>query len=220
MGLTESLRQEHAALWERMVTHPFVRELGEGTLAPERWRRYFLQDYLFVRALASLLALAVVRAPDFAAVRRLAAFLNVIATGEEELFGRSFQGLGVSRREALATPPLPTSLSYTSYLLRVGHEGAFDEVLTALLAVEWTYLDWAQRLARTGRLPADPSYREWIEIHAGPELEGFVGWMRSWLDGAALPEERRARLSEVFATVLRYEVLFWEMAYRGETWPE
>ncbi|MFQ5860203.1 MAG: TenA family protein [Dehalococcoidia bacterium] len=217
MGFTDELRRETASLWERMVTHPFVRELGDGTLPQEKFRRYFCQDYLFVRGLVQLLALAVAKAPSFDAARRLSRFLDLVLTGEEALFQRAFRQMGLSPKEVEGLTPLPSCLSHTSYLLRLAYEGTFQELLLALLVTEWTYLDWAQRLAAAGKRPENPAYREWIEIHSGRELEEFVVWMRDYLD--TTPVADRKRLEEVFATALRYELLFWEMAYRGEEWP-
>ena len=50
------------------------------------------------------------------------------------------------------------------------------------------------------------------------ELEDFVSWMRRTLDNAVIGHV--SRLKQIFLTTLRYEYLFWEMAYRGEAWPE
>ena len=46
MTFTQELRHKHYDLWHRMVTHPFVMEMGDGTLPVEKFRVYFLQDYV------------------------------------------------------------------------------------------------------------------------------------------------------------------------------
>ena len=41
---------EHAAdLWEEAAKKPFVVEMAEGTLSPDRFRFYMLQDYLYLQ---------------------------------------------------------------------------------------------------------------------------------------------------------------------------
>ena len=50
------------------------------------------------------------------------------------------------------------------------------------------------------------------------ELEVYVSWMRDLLDVAVIADP--GKLEERFLSILRYEYLFWEMAYRGESWPE
>ena len=112
---------------------------------------------------------------------------------------------------------LPTGLAYCTYLDKVAHEGSYYDIVTALLGIEWPYLDWGKWLVGQGKSPGNKYYQTWIDIHAGPDLEGFVTWMRRTLDDADIPDA--SHLEKVFGAVLRYEYLFWEMAYRGEEWP-
>lgn len=218
MPLSDNLKSKYHTLWERMVTHPFVQELGDGTLPREKFSLYFQQDYLFLKDLVALLCAATARSPDYHGARTVNAFLGIILGGEEELFQRAFQGLGLSPGAVGALHPLPTTRAYSSFLAELSLRGTFPELLAALLAIEGTYADWAQRLAQAGKQPADPFYRQWIDIHAGRELADFVDWVQKTLDGCQGVDQ--ARLEEVFHTCLRYEYLFWEMAYRGEKWPD
>lgn len=220
MALTDELRRKYAPLWEKMVEHPFVIELGDGVLPLEKFQRYFVQDYLFLKDASKALAVMVARSPDFEAARRFGRFLQQVLEGEEALFRRVFRGWGLPEERYAGAEPLPTALSYTNYLVRLAYDGAFEELLAALVVAEWTYLDWATRLVERGKRPPQPEYREWIDLHAGPELRDFVSWMRGLLDSRPLDPEARGRVERVFLTTLRLEYLFWEMAYRGEAWPE
>ncbi len=217
MGLTEALRQKYQELWEKMVTHPFVLELGEGTLPVEKFQTYFIQDYAFLVDWSRLMALAVSKAPDVEAARRMTLSLSGALTAEESLFRRSFEELGVPPARYLGAELLPTALAYSNFLLRTGHEGSFNEILTVLLVVEWTYWDWARRLVEQGKRPGRRAYQEWVDIHAAPALEEFVRWARERVDQS--PANEHPFLERAFLTALRYEYLFWEMAYRGESWP-
>ena len=218
MTLTEELQRSHAPLWEQMVTHPFVRELGEGTLPLEKFRFYFVQDYRFLEALVKIVSLAIAKAPDFATARHLEEFLRGILTGEEALFSRGFQQLAVTAEESLKVPVAPTTLAFINYLVRLAYEGSFEEILAALTVSEWSYYDWASRLAKGGERPPQEVYQGWIDLHTTRELREFVAFLRGHLDGAELSPPQRARVEEAFLTTLRYEVRFWEMAYHGEGW--
>ena len=218
MTLTQELRQRHDALWEQMVAHPFVEELVRGTLPREKFRIYFLQDYLFLDALVQTVALAIAKAPDFDAARHLEEFLRAILAGEDALFRDTFQQLGMAPHDYKAASPAPTTLALSSYLVRVAYQGSFLEIVAALTASEWTYYDWAARSVQEGRRPADALYQGWIDIHASQELGSFVSFLRGQLDGAELTSHQLALVEEVFATVLRCEVRFWNMAYHGEGW--
>ena len=217
MAFSDELRRSVGPLWEKTVTHSFVVELGDGTLPQEKFDIYFQQDHLFLRNLVSLVCGGVVKAPDFASARPLAAFVHALLGGEEGLFQQYFRDAGLSQEAVGDLKHLPTSLAYSSFLGRVASEGTFHEILTTLLGIEWPYLDWAQRLTAANKRPANTYYQTWIDIHVAKELEELVSWLRGVLDGAAL--EDGAGLNDLFLSTLRYEYLFWEMACKGEEWP-
>ena len=219
MSLVDELRRRHGALWDRMVTHPFVTEMGDGSLPVEKFRAYFVQDYVFVRDLVSMTAQAMAKAPDFGSADRLNRFLTGILNPENDLFARFFGDLNVPEKEYTSAMASPTTRAFGDFLARVGLEGTFADALTVLYVTEGTYLDWGTALIRQGRDPENRVYGEWIALH-GPDVLGeLVGWMADYLDGAGL-EGRMARVEELFVTALRYEYLFWEAAYRGEQWPD
>lgn len=217
MPLFDDLRQSNHGLWERMVTHPFVQELGQGTLPVEKFRRYLLQDYLFVKVLAKVVGVAVSKAPSLEAAQPLAPFLHTLLNAENSLFFRAFQELSVPPSKYRNAQVLPTGMAFANFMLATAHDGSFDDIATALLVTEGTYYDWASRLAKAGQRPPHRMYQEWIDIHAGQELGNFVAALRRHVD--SLPVAAAPRLQEVFRTTLRYEYLFWEMAYKGEAWP-
>ena len=76
MSLSQDLRQQYHDLWQRVVTHAFVRELGDGTLPLDTFSIYFQQDYVFVRALVTMTAMALAKAPNFPATNQLSQFLS------------------------------------------------------------------------------------------------------------------------------------------------
>ncbi len=219
MSLTGELRQKYNDLWERMVTHPFVVEMGEGTLPVEKFRRYFLQDYVFVDDLVAMTAMGIAKAPDFGAADRLNRFLTGILNPENDLFVRAFRELGASEEDYLSVSASPTTRAFGDLLVRAGLEGDFTDIITVLYVTEGTYLDWGTRLLKTNEKPANPVYREWIDIH-GPEVLGeLVSWIGGHLDSVDIGD-RRPRIERNFLTALRYEYMFWDVAYKGERWPD
>lgn len=220
MTLTQELRHTNRDLWQRMVTHPFVIEMGDGALAVEKFRAYFLQDYVFVRDLVTLTAMGLAKAPDMLAASRLNQFLSGILSPENDLFVRAFKALGVSETDFLGASASPVTQAFGDFLVRTGLEGNFADIVTILYVTEGTYLDWGTRLLTAGKRPDNPLYQEWIDIH-GPEVLGaFVDWLGQYLDTVA-PGSQRTRIEEIFRTTLRYEYLFWEAAYHGASrWPD
>ena len=218
MSLTNGLRQKHHGLWHRMVTHPFVTEMGDGTLPVEKFRTYFLQDYVFVRDLVSMTALGISKAPDFKSANLMNRFLTGILDPENDLFMRAFREMGVSEEDYASVEASSTTQAFGDFIMRTGLEGDFDDIATVLYVTEGTYLDWGTRLIEQGSRPDNRIYREWIDIH-GPQVLGeFVSGLVNHLEGTEVEDLRR--IERVFHASLRYEYLFWEASYRGDHWPD
>lgn len=222
MSLTQYLKDKYADLWKRMVFHPFVVEMGDGTLARERGRRYFLQDYVFVNDLVAMIAHGTAKAPNFEAASHLYAFLSVILDSdnaeENDFFMRAFDILGATEEDYSSATASPVTQAFGDFLVRTGLEGGFEDIVTVCYVTEGTYLDWGTRLLTEGKRPSNPIYREWIDLHGPDALGDFVGWCEEYLNGADISGARRTRIERVFHTALRYEYLFWEAAYNGDSW--
>ena len=93
-GLFRRLRGACAAEWEAYTWHPFVRGLSDGTLPLAAFRRYLVQDYLFLLHFARAEALAVVKAESVEAMREKAATVGVIL---DELSAKIGEKLSIRR---------------------------------------------------------------------------------------------------------------------------
>ncbi len=219
MPLSDQLRASVGPIWEQVVTHDFVTQLGDGSLPVHTFNVYFDQDYLFLKDWLVLLSLAAAKAPDFDAARHVVGFLHLGLGGEEGLFRTAFSERGLSPHQIASLEHRPATLHYSSYLRKMAYEGSFLDIATTLLAVEWPYLDWAGRLAQAGKRPENYYYRTWIDIHVSNEMVDFVDWLRLTLDSAALSVADRTRMQGIFRDVLRYELMFWETACEDGQWP-
>jgi thiaminase len=114
----------------------------------------------------------------------------------------------------------PITQAFGDFMVRIGLEGSFEDIVTVLYVTEGTYLDWGTRLLETGKRPSNTVYREWIDIHGPQVLGAFVAWLGQHLDSAEL-RSQRPRIDRIFHTALRYEYLFWEGAYHDSVrWPD
>lgn len=209
---TDWLRERSA--WTAATTHPFVCELVDGTLDDDAVRRYLLQDYAFLDELASLVGYAAGDAPTTAARAELAGFLGTLTDDEDDYFERSFEALGVPE-ETYRDPPLaPVTREFRTLLGRAAREGGYAESLAVLVPAEWVYLAWAGD-AGTGARPDRFYLAEWIDLHADPSFERFVGWLRGELDryGPDLGERRRRRVADLFEYTVDLEAAFFGMAH-------
>jgi thiaminase/transcriptional activator TenA len=221
MRFTEELQEHAAALRERVFQHAFVTGIGDGTLPVAAFRYYMCQDYVFLIEYSRVLALAVAKARDLEVMSRFAALLHETLHTEMTLHRSFASQFGLRLADLEATEAAPTTRAYTQHLLTVAYSDALPAIATAVLPCMWDYSDIGQRLAAQGAPPGQPLYGQWIQTYAAPEFGALATWLRQLLDDltAHLSTSDKAPLIRLFLQSCRYEYLFWDMAYRQETWP-
>jgi thiaminase/transcriptional activator TenA len=221
MRFTEQVRQQAAGVRAQVLQHPFVTGIGNGTLPLAAFRYYMCQDYVFLIEYCRVLALAVAKAEDLETMGRFAALLHATLHTEMALHRDFAAQFGIPVADLEATRAAPSTRSYTQHLLTTAYAGSLTDITAALLPCMWDYSDIGQRLAAQGVPASQPLYAEWIRMYATPEFGALATWLRALLDRlarhAALAEQDR--LTRLFIDSCRYEYLFWDMAYRQETWP-
>jgi thiaminase/transcriptional activator TenA len=219
MGFTTDLWDSIGPIYAAILRHPFVRGLTDGSLPRESFRFYAVQDALYLRDFARALSAAAARAPEDDWI----VMLNEHAAGalrvERSLHESFFAEFGLAPAEVAATPPAPTNLAYTSYLLALAHAAPFHEALAALLPCYWIYWEVGRELERAGS--ADPLYARWIGTYASDEFATVVRAVLAATDAVAdrVGPESREAMRRHFVTTSRYEWMFWDMGLRRETWP-
>ena len=220
MTLSAHLRALADPVWQAQHEHPFVRGIGDGSLALARFQHWLRQDSLYLIDYARLFAAAVLRAPDLATMTTCSGLQHGILATEMDLHRAYAAEFGISVDELENETKAPTCQGYTDFLLRTATTGEFAELLAALLPCMWGYAEVGRRLADVGAREGNP-YASWIAMYAGDEFAALAGWCRDLVDraGEGLPETAIRRMEEAFVTSSRYELAFWEMAWTEERWP-
>ena len=186
----------------------------------EKFRYYMMQDYAYLIEYCRVLALASARALDLETMAWFAQLLDETLNTEMELHRTYCAEFGISRQQLEDTRPAPTTIGYTSFLLKVAHQGSFGELVAALLPCQWGYWEIGDHLARRGEPREAPRYTQWIQMYSSAEFTALAQSSRSLADrlgNQAGPAEQRAMM-EAYLTGLRFEHMFWDMAYNLEGW--
>jgi thiaminase/transcriptional activator TenA len=219
VSLTDVLYAAAEPLWEEQLQHPFVKGLGDGTLEEERFRRWVLQDYRYLMEFARVFAWAAAKADRLESMSWYAGVLDLTLNTEMDLHRRYAARFNLTAHDLEAEPMWPTTRAYTDFLVRTAAEGDMTDLLSALLPCAWGYVYLARKLAEVG-LPDDQRYSDWISQYASDEFAQALDWLRQELDRLAIgiTEDKRRHLMEIFLVSTRYEWLFWEMCWKGESW--
>ena len=219
-AFTDELFAAARPVWEAQLDHPFVQGIAAGDLDDEVFRRWVVQDYLYLVEFARVFAWAAAKADRLGSMGWYAAALDLTLNAEMELHRGYAARFGISVADLEAGVMWPTTRSYTDFLVRTAADGDLAELVAALLPCAWGYAWIGRRLAEEAR-PADRRYADWIEQYASPEFQQAAEWLRAEMDrlAADAPPARRERLLDLFLLSSRYEWMFWEMCWRGEAWP-
>lgn len=219
-SFTDRLRAAAAPIWKRQLEHPFVRALGDGTLPRQSFEFYIRQDARFLLELAKCFAFAATKTNDLEEMRYFGERLVHTLAVEQALHQEYGARFGLTPAEMMATPMAPSAYAYTRHLLSIAATGTLAALITAVLPCAWIYAEVGARFA-VAPLADEHPYRDWIATYSTPEFAEVGAWLRAGLNerASALLETERRALEEIFLTSSRYELLFWEMAWRQEQWP-
>ncbi|CAB4899342.1 unannotated protein [freshwater metagenome] len=215
-----------AALWAaaapvqgRILEHPFLAGLTDGSLPEDVFRTYVVQDSHYLKGFARALALAAGRATADDEIVFLATAGAEAITVEHELHAAFIADLGLSAEEVATTPRSPTTTAYVDFMLAHAAAGSSTDGLAAVLACFWIYREVGRALLAEGS--PDPRYQRWIDTYAGDEFSAQVDRLLEIVDAhaPALGPDGRDRFAAIWLQGCRYEWRFWDAAWRGETWP-
>ena len=206
-------------IYAAILRHPFVTGLTDGTLPREAFRHYIVQDAHYLRGYARALALCGARATQPRDTVMFATHAGGAIAAEQGLHAALLAGLGVTADAAATEPVTPTTRAYVSYLLATAHTGSFAEAVAAVLPCYWIYARVGEELL--GRGSPDPLYARWIATYGGAEFQSVVDAVLELTDrvGDTASPRELALMREHMIVTSRYEWMFWDAAWRRETWP-
>ena len=218
-GFTGELWRSIEEIYGEILDHPFLRGLTDGTLPEENFEHYVLQDALYLRDYARALSLAAVRSPNADALVMFNEHSAGAITVERSLHDGFLKDFGLPEDVVDRAPPAPTTLAYTSYMIRTAALGDYPEVLAAVLPCYWIYERVGKTLLEHGS--PKPIYQRWIDTYGGEEFGALVEAVLDLTDRSSkgLSPLAKARATEAFVTTSRYEWMFWDAAWKLEGWP-
>jgi thiaminase/transcriptional activator TenA len=215
---SDTLFQRIAGIYQRILSHPFLAGLSDGSLAEAAFRFYAIQDALYLRDFARGLALLAAKAPEDEITVMFSEHAKTALVVERELHGSFFGQWGLTPQQVYKTPMAPNNLLYTSYLLRIAYDRPFHEGLGAFLPCYWIYWEVGKELERRGS--SVTTYQRWIDTYASEDYAKVVQQVIALTNTIAqtLTAEDRERVTAHFVMTSRLEYMFWDMGYHCQAW--
>jgi len=221
MSFSDHLRKLANPIWDAQLKHPFVVELGKGTLPERKFKYYVLQDARFLGDLARVFAAAAQKAPNSESALRFNKLAEETITVERSLHESYGNRWKMTPKQMTSVPMAPTNYAYSRHMLAVAATGSAAEITVVALPCAWIYCVVGQHLLKNGPPRPGHPYRDWLLLYASPEFAEVQRWMRAKVDlwAKMAGKEEKRRMEEAFMISSRYEWMFWEMAWNEEQWP-
>jgi thiaminase/transcriptional activator TenA len=175
MALAGALWQANSDWAQKILAHPFVRGLGDGSLPITSFKSYVAQDAYFLEAFARAYAFCLANS---AAREDLLLFAELIAGVLEELkLHKSYADRW--QVELTGVTPVPATQAYVGFLLTNARHGHLGETIAAMTPCMRLYAWLGQSLA-AGKVAAP--YSEWVQTYADPVFETLAARLESLLD--------------------------------------
>ena len=208
-----------ALLREAIQQLPFNRELATGLLTSERFRRYIVQDALYLGQFARALSIASAKSPAAVTTEFFARSAQTAVAVERALHEKYLVKFGVDPASLAESELSPDCLAHTSFLLATAYQEPWEILVAALLPCFRIYWEVGCHIAKEAA-PDNP-YRAWIDTYAYPQFGQTVEELIAIANRAAetVVAATRARMLAAYLRATQYEWLFWDGTYRRREWP-
>ena len=219
MGFSDVLKQENQDIWDAILEHPYVKELGAATLPKEKFTFYVKQDYQYLIDFGRCIGLAATKSEGLDNVRAWSKRSDGVFA-ETAMLESLSEKLEIKPEEIRFAEKMPTCEAYVNHLLKVAYQDTLGENVAALLPCMWTYQEVGEVLAGIGGYKGHPLYEDWCSAYAAPGYADIVQSYKDVVDEEAekYGEAMKKRMRRHFKLSMRYEYMFWDMAYNLEEW--
>lgn len=222
--MTESW-SEHAwtsvAPWfTAILEHPFLQALTDGSLPEQVFARYLVDDSHYLIGYARALSALASRTAEPVAAAMLAGSAAQGVAVERELHASYLLPRGIDPQARDAPEQSPTCSAYIGTLQALAAYAPVEVGLAGVLPCFRVYAEVGRAVLADAEQPDHP-YRAWIDAYADPAFDESVRAVEAHIDmlAAAATQERRDEMLAAYVRATRFEWMFWDAAWRGETWP-
>ncbi len=209
----ETLLDQGADLLEKTRNHRFLADIGAGKVERQRFARWFIQNYLFVKELETFMALLGARAPRESRRTFWVALVNLGSDIEilEEMASKLDIDLS---RGGMAY----ACHAYVSFLHATVSVRSYEEALAACYSGAVNYLEAWSFAGRCGE-PGSP-WQELVDLWTKGGLPPWVEALATLIDSTAPSACPTAieRMRTIFRITQHYALRYWDMAAGAPDW--
>ena len=217
MLLTDYLFNESKKIWDEYLKHPFIVEMGKGTLDKEKFRNYLVQDYLYLLDYAKIYAMGLIKSDDVNHMKFFKDSVNGIMEDESATHIAYLKELGEDIKTLQRDKLKLENENYTNFMKSVALTGDIQDLIIAVLPCAWSYYYIAKEMKEIYKDNLENNYyAAWIDSYS---CEEYRMCAKENIDLANelcvnIDDNKKEKLKEIFIKGSLYEMEFWQMAYK------
>ena len=199
--------------WDDYIQHDFVKQLTAGTLAPDSFRHYLVQDYLYLIHYTRVMALSVYKSDTLAQMRVGQAGINAMLDMEIAMYLDFCRQWNIPLEQVENAPESAVTIAYSRYILDAAMSGSLAELYAAIAPCLMGYGEIGKRIKDEGFI-ADNPYQPWIDVFSSDEFLSITAQNEAQINTllADASPAQADKFQWLFNTAARMEVNFWQQA--------
>ena len=199
--------------WDDYIQHDFVKQLTAGTLAPDSFRHYLVQDYLYLIHYTRVMALSVYKSDTLAQMRVGQAGINAMLDMEIAMYLDFCRQWNIPLEQVENAPESAVTIAYSRYILDAAMSGSLAELYSAIAPCLMGYGEIGKRIKDDGFI-ADNPYQPWIDVFSSEEFLSITAQNEAQINMllADASPAQADKFQRLFNTAARMEVNFWQQA--------
>ena len=219
MLISDYLFNESKDIWQSYLKHPFLVKMGENTLDKEKFRKYLIQDFLYLKEYAKVYAMGLIKSDKMENIKFFKESIVGILEDESATHIEYLKDFGEKIDELDKYSINFDNETYTSYMKSIALTGDIQDLVIAVLPCAWSYYYIGTKMKEKYKENLkDNFYGKWIESYSS---EDYALCAKKNIDiankiCAGVDENKKEKLKEIFIKASIYEMKFWDMAYKEE----
>jgi thiaminase/transcriptional activator TenA len=199
--------------WDDYIQHDFVKQLTAGTLAPDSFRHYLVQDYLYLIHYTRVMALSVYKSDTLAQMRVGQAGINAMLDMEIAMYLDFCRQWNIPLEQVENAPESAVTIAYSRYILDAAMSGSLAELYAAIAPCLMGYGEIGKHIKEQGFITDNP-YQPWIDVFSSDEFLSITAQNEAQINTLLVDASpaQADKFQRLFNTAARMEVNFWQQA--------
>ena len=216
MNLSEILFERTKDIWNVSASKPFVTEMAKGTLDDSLFRRYMVQDYLYLQEYISILKQLRSTSSNSEITDFLDKIIEETVRESERVHLPNMERLGITGGELDKCNELPVISEYVAFMRKCVNEQGHLGGLTSLLQCSWVYAyisdvsfkEYPEEIAVS-------KYKSWFDSYS---CQSYLDANQMWIDlvdkeSTGIDENGVEIMCRIFEGCALYENQLWDALY-------